>query len=376
MTIGMRNEILGTMKKWLWIEDAMGVDLVLAVAIASMYPGDPVWAFIVDPPGALKTELCRSFPDGKYAYTVDTLTPQSLISGFSSKKENIDILSQLDGKLLIVKDFTTILQKPTPIRDELFGRLRSAYDGTLQAAFGSGRLKQTRHATFGILAAVTPMIDQYTTVHALLGERFLRIRTHYNRDRAARAAIKQSGNEKIMRAEISEIIRVALDFFAIKNKELPALKPETEEKILALADLVSILRTPVIRDYRHQVQQAPEAELATRLVKQLRRMVMSLVVLGNYTYSHIVRLAEDTSPSVRFSIMKGLYKDEMTIADIVRKLSLPYQFLSSVCEDLWMLKLIDRKLKGDGDSSSGRKPYLYSLKSEVRKKMEISKFGN
>ena len=134
----MREQIFEILHKWLYIGDEMGIDCILATAISSLMPGDPLWLFVVAPPGGTKTELIRGFK-GPHVYSVDTLTPQALLSGLKGKAgEKLDILDDLDGKLLIIKDFTAILTKPQRVRDELFGRLRAVYDGNLEAAFGSG----------------------------------------------------------------------------------------------------------------------------------------------------------------------------------------------------------------------------------------------
>ncbi|GAG47595.1 unnamed protein product, partial [marine sediment metagenome] len=70
-------------------------------------------------------------------------------------------------------DFTTILNMHHDNRDEIFGILRDAYDGSITKHFGNGIVRRYK-STFGIIAGVTPAIELYTEEHTALGERFLR----------------------------------------------------------------------------------------------------------------------------------------------------------------------------------------------------------
>ena len=41
------DDVLQTMKKWLWIEDENQIKIMMAVAVASQFPGDPIWLFVI-----------------------------------------------------------------------------------------------------------------------------------------------------------------------------------------------------------------------------------------------------------------------------------------------------------------------------------------
>lgn len=337
----MREQIYEVFRKWLYMDDEEGIDCILANAIAALLPGDPLWMFVVAPPGATKTEICRAFT-GSHVYAVDTLTPQSLLSGFRGKEgQSVDILPDLDGKLLVIKDFTSMLQKPERIRDEVFGRLRAAYDGTLVGAFGSGVKRQARQATFGILAAVTPIIDNYTTVHALLGERFVRVRTHYDRRKSSRSALKHLGKEVEMRREIAEILRIALDFYKMKANAVPRLRADTIERIIALADATAIMRTGVMHDYQNRIIAKPEAEVGTRLSKQFSRLAQALYIMGAYKYSHLIRVAKDTIPKTRLEMALYLKRNGGSFtSDIMKGLKLPRHVVANTGYDLDALEVL------------------------------------
>jgi len=50
--MSLYTDYLDVLKKWLWLEDEEGIDIIIATAIAAMMPGDPLWLFVVDPPGS------------------------------------------------------------------------------------------------------------------------------------------------------------------------------------------------------------------------------------------------------------------------------------------------------------------------------------
>ena len=337
------------LRRWLWIEDEEGIRITIATAIAAMMPGDPIWLFVIDPPGALKTEICRSLT-GSRVYSVDALTPQSLISGFRAKKgERIDILPDLDGKVLIIKDFTTILNQPERIRDELLSKLRAAFDGSLEQAFGSGVKKKGYQATFGIIAAVTPVIEIYYKIHSLLGERFISVKTGYNRQEAVKSALKQSGKEAQMRDEIRQTARAMLDFYEVECRHTNLYLTNWDiDKIAALGESVAILRSSVARDYQRAVLYNPEAEVGTRLSKQFFRLGQALEVLGHYDYSAIKRCGWDCVSSSRKRILECLSMlGETSTSELSEITRLSRNMVLTEGENLWLLEVLERKLEGN-----------------------------
>ena len=77
--------------------------------------------------------------------------------------------------MLIIKDFGTILTLYREARGEIFAQLRKVYDGQFSKSFGTGETILW-NGKIGILAGVTPAIDKYMSVNAMLGERFLHYR--------------------------------------------------------------------------------------------------------------------------------------------------------------------------------------------------------
>ena len=96
--------------KWIRLDDWTILDVVLGTVMVHRIEGDPLWLFIVGPPGAIKTEILRTVSPHQAIYPLSTLSPNAMISGYVTDGPDPSLLPRLDGKVLIVKDFTTILQ--------------------------------------------------------------------------------------------------------------------------------------------------------------------------------------------------------------------------------------------------------------------------
>ena len=357
------DDVLQTMKKWLWIEDENQIKIMIGVAIASQFSGDPVWMFIIGPSGSTKTEILRSLRTSPRIYTLDTFTDKSFISGFSSKKSGeYDLLPQLNGKLLVVKDFTNFLETGSRReKDATFGVLRQAYDGFYESKFGSLKGKKSYDSTFGIIGGVTGAIDHYSKIHSLLGERFLKLRVNYNRKESIKAAFQHSGDETNMRTQIAEAVRICLDWYSTQTS-VPLLSTPTSLKLQQLADILAILRSPVPRDWKHDVDYVLDAEVGTRLGKQLVRLAKSLFQMKTYDYSLILRVARDSVFPERLRIVEYLKKhSEATITGMSDTLKYPRNAIKYGCEDLFYLGACDRRVNSN--------TYYYKLKDDFHQSL-------
>src|SRR4029450_429760 len=87
----------------------------------------------------LKTEIIRSSNDVPVIYPLSNLTAQTFASGFQVRgKEQPSLLTRLDGRILTLKDFTTILTMHRDKRSEILAQLREIYDGAYRKEFGNG----------------------------------------------------------------------------------------------------------------------------------------------------------------------------------------------------------------------------------------------
>lgn len=81
------NKFKAGIKKWLHIDDEEILDIVLAAMVSEKVGGDPLWLFLIAPPGGSKTELLRSFTDPNYFHHLSDMTSKTLISGLIVNEE-------------------------------------------------------------------------------------------------------------------------------------------------------------------------------------------------------------------------------------------------------------------------------------------------
>src|SRR5688500_9905036 len=63
-------------RRYLMLADPDVLIFTAAIVVANRLDADPVWAFLVAPPGGVKTELIRSLDRISDVYPLSTLTPQ------------------------------------------------------------------------------------------------------------------------------------------------------------------------------------------------------------------------------------------------------------------------------------------------------------
>src|SRR5713226_3493981 len=102
-----REELYRIFGGWLSLPTPEALDIVLAVVLANRCSTDPLWMFLVAPPSSAKTELLRALGDVSDTYPLSNLTASTFASGFQNPSKT-SLLPKITGKLLVLKDFTTV----------------------------------------------------------------------------------------------------------------------------------------------------------------------------------------------------------------------------------------------------------------------------
>jgi hypothetical protein len=365
--------------KWLLLPDANVVDVVLAVAAGNkVLTTDPLWLFLKGPPGGAKTELLRVYQNlPSWAVLVSTLTPTALVSAYMDQdKPGMDhsLLPQLNEKCLIIKDFTTILSLPWKVQNELFGILRDCYDGHAAKNFGTGRREY--NSRFNLLAGTTSAIERGWE-RAVLGERFLcwsmkpanlspegeeQLRQHQ-----ARRALDNANQEPRMRAELA---KAAARVLAGLGQQAPSVPRAIENQTIALANLLAKLRTYVGRDNKDVVQDAPEVEVPTRIVKQLLRLGQSLALVRRLKsvtaaeFALMKKVALDSVPSTRLSVFHALRRQcDITADNVATDCRISATAAWRHLDDLQLLHLVEPSKSTKGEHKGKT---VYNLTAAVR----------
>ena len=352
------EDVLATFKKWLELEEIDYIEAILATVVSNEIPGDPVWLFVIGPPGVSKTEVLRSF---KYlenkVFITSKLTAKSFISGKQTKDFDPSLLPKLNNKTLIIKDFTSILSMRSDAREIVFSDLREAYDGYLDKDFGNiGHKGYYSH--FSILAGVTPVLDKYTSVQQNLGERFLKIRLNESdTDAKVKRAIDNENKQEQMREELADVVkRFYNQTFNIRDVKLPQ---KIQNRLVDLANFVAICRTTVSRDpYRKNIlTYLPEYEVPTRIGIQLKKLGRGLAAIrrkkeiGEEEFRILKRVGLDTIPKkvrVLLEILNG--QDRLSTTEIVERTGIEGETCRLALNDLAVLRLVERaEIQGKGN---------------------------
>ena len=351
-------DVKNAFHRWLYLEDDTFIEVGLAAVVANSFPGDPVWLFLVGPPGSCKTEFLRSLNSTR-TYTLSSLTPSTLISGLKDGNKDPSLLPKLNEKVLVIKDFTTILSVRHEVRCEIFGQLRDIYDGYCEKSFGSGVGTRSYRCHLGILAGVTPEIERYSSVEQALGERFLKFRVQFDDpDEAVKRARKNAGEQGAMRAELNGVVRRFLERDWERNPNAVQCGDAMGEKIIKLSSLVALLRTAVPKNRSGELEYLPTPEVGTRLSVQLTKLgsALSLIrgkkAIGEEEYQTLVRVGCESLPSLRWKLVRGLMelyggtKDGLTSQQIGKHTKLSTDTVKTQLNDLMTIGAVNRTGEG------------------------------
>lgn len=350
--------------------------VIFAVVLSNQIKGDPLWLHVVSPPGTAKTELLMPLSGCASCYFASTLTSHSLVSGFVAQGgTDPSLLPKLDGKTFVLKDWTEILNMPKVEKDQIYGTLRGAYDGSVEKLFGNG-LNRSYKVRFNMISGVTHSV--FGERSASLGERFLLFHlvkgVGFSAKDSIRAAIRNVGKEGSVRVELQDIVRSFVEV-KVNPDEVPAMPEWMEDRIIALSSIVAILRATVEKTYNtgsEKILYRPQHEMGTRLAKQLSKLAYGLSLVNNPPaldepeYEIVCRVALDTCVGFNLECIGHLVEHGGTaIEDLCNALSLPMSTLRDQLDDMAMLGAI-RKEKIPNPFGRGAPFYIYHASDLIR----------
>ena len=296
--------------RWLLIDDRGLIVITVGAVLAHLLTGDPVWLLVVAPPGGTKSELLRALYGYPGVYPLSELTARTFASGLDKADGDPSLLARLNDEILVLKDFTTVLEMHREERQAILAQLREIYDGRYDKAWGTGR-ELHREGRVGLLAGVTPVIDRHQAAMSVLGERFVLIRTTMpDRELLAMAALENAQQEPQMRAELTAAMH---GFLAAREIKAPLVSMSIKKQIATAADFVTRARSGVVRDgYRRELEYAPEPEAPTRFAKVLLSLASGIAVardsetIGDDELRLVLRVALDCLPVIRRQVIAAL----------------------------------------------------------------------
>lgn len=337
-------------------DDQLASDYIISLIISNVWTpdADPLWGWIIGPPGSYKTELLRPLEDHPSIHYLSSLSGAALVSGYDRSEDHADMsmLPKLKQKVLTIKDFTAILASPDQTIRQIFGDFRDAYDGSYGKHFGTVGERRYK-AKFGVLAAVTPTIDDVTVRHVILGERFLAFRVcrrglwlRANRLQIIRHARRAMSRKASWRANLKSCWQTNLDAIIQGLPDTVDLPDRIGDRLDHLADLLANLRAipAILRPDDKGKSRAVDPELGTRLVNQLANLCLARCVAdGRQTvdesdYRLVQRVAFDTLPPAASLVLAGLWQSHegchnyVHIRDLCSVTHIPMQGLRPILD--------------------------------------------
>lgn len=347
----------------------------LATILSVRSPGtkNPVWLFVVGPPGFGKTTILMSGQKSAYTYPLSNLSSAGLISGWNKSKNDPSILAKVNNKCLILKDYTEIINKNEIEKRQILSILWGAFDGEASRDYGQGTIRRIK-SKFSFIAGVTRKL--YGEDQTAIGERFLRfnMRTEgINFDKQQETAMLNdiygdSKSEKLSLA-VAEYLGQNFDF---APERIESLVPQWfRERIRPLARLLVHIRTPVERHPRYSRMADvpicdPISESGNRLGIQLQKLAWSLAIIEKKDvidldiYSIIKRVAIDTIYGNTFKIMQELIRKRkgLTVEELSSSIRVQTFGTKNYLDDMIALNLLDREKNGKG--------FNYYVKPEIK----------
>ena len=351
--------------------DLVPLHVVLACYAANLHlDGDPVWLMLVAGSSGGKTEHATSLVRLPGVTLRSTITGEAALLSGTSSKERAEhatggLLREVGKRgLLVLKDFTTILSLHRETRAQVLAALREVYDGKWSRSVGTDGGQTLEWAgKLGLVACCTSVLDQAHGVIAMMGDRYviLRLSPSGRRDRGRRA-LAHAGREARMRAALADAVT---GLFA--DGKAPAAAHELDEEIsdrlVTLADLVTLARSPISRDFSGEINLVLDPEQPTRLVKQLAGLYRGAGTIGldrMRSWELVLRVGLDSIPQLRRRVLEYLAMgNQVTTTRVAAAVAHPVKTTRRALEDLTAHGVLVRTGQGPG------KPDLWEIEPEM-----------
>jgi hypothetical protein len=281
--------------------------------------------------------------------------PAALLSGTAKKDRQKDatggILRKVpaDGGVLVLKDFTSIIDMHRDARAEVLAAFREIYDGRWDRSIGAdGGRTLTWIGRLGVIAGCTTAIDAAHAVVSTMGTRFLLVRLRDDDDLAG-SAFDHVGDEPTMREALRAAVRGLLDNLPGR----PHDKEPVRAQMVALASHVALARSPVDRDQRGDIRLVMDAEAPTRIVKGLTQLWRAAGCLGlepASAWEMVLWVGLDSIPKLRRSVLDFLERraTPASTTEIAEAVEHPTQTTRRTLEDLTAHRVTVRHPGGEG----------------------------
>ncbi len=347
---------------------------------------NPLWCQIIGPPGCGKTLHLEMLTKWDQALFLSSLTEKTLISGFRSEDEpdkDLSLIQFLNYKMLVIKDFTLLLQSSKHTRDAVIGQFRDAYDGSTSKAFGNIGYKQYE-SRFSMILAVTPVIDHYHSINQSLGERFVSRRVYASRriERTRSAFLNTTGKQDGSLTALKDLCSEYVSIFPKLKQTAVGWPLKYQKRMVAMADFLSVARSHVQRERDGQsISSRPSPEVGTRIVSQLAQCAMGYAAMNGLEeidercWNFVAKIGCDSLPSVvswvLFHVWDLTRKSRQDpayfgVRDLLQRSRLGFKTTQQIVTDLHFNGVLLAKYRGGGNRNT-----VYALKPEQKEIIDV-----
>lgn len=257
------------------------VRIAVATVIANRMPGPAVWLMLVAPSSGGKTEVVTSFNEIPFFEPISELTANTFASGFKAGPGESSLLKRIKNGVLGFKDYTTIISLPIDKCNAILAQLREIYDGEYVKQIGNGEPIKWK-GKMGAIAACTEAIYSFDERSSAKGPRFVYYRmSQPDRMGQSRASMGNNADTEALQTHIRECTKnVVAHVIGHMDPEPVDLGEEFFEKVLKIADFVTLARSGVEVDYRGVVTFAPAAEMPARFAGQMMALARAIITMN------------------------------------------------------------------------------------------------
>lgn len=297
------------------------LEIAIATVLNAVRKEDAlIWPIIIGSPSTGKTETVSGVRYEPTVYFLDSLTDRSFVTGFlnSDGSHPDDLLAELDGKCLLVKDLTPLFTGNEENTKAILGQMVAIYDGAY-ARFTGTRGKVEYESRFSYLACITPKaIQTHQRYIEQLGSRHLFYRipslSEQDEEEGMDMILENQGRGakiksywKLCSSYIHDLLSSAPSVVKLTDTQKEDLKRMA--KLLAKGRAISIRDSPDDLDIQNYQKEAP-----FRILSQLQSLVFNLarVHLREEVTDHEMELARrvvlSTIPLNRGGVL-GLFQN-------------------------------------------------------------------
>lgn len=345
------QELKNLYKSVFYIEEDMILDVIVATAIATKMPGDPIWVQIIGGPSSGKSELVTILDKVPFVFPISNMTENTFLSNMKlGDGKEASLLHEIGSSgMITMKDYTSILAMRAEKREIIVSQMREIYDGHLTKRAGNGKSEEW-HGKINWIGAVTESVYLAEAESAGMGRRTINyIMPEQDRIKTLRAALLNNSDIGSKRDSIHEAFaEYIVDRTQNLPSELPELSAELTEEMILMSDFITHVRTATSRDYRGQLVLVPSLEMPMRVFQMFQTLARILVYLHEgKKMEEIVRimrkLAFDSIPKqTRLVLYLMAEYSKITAKGAATKLRYPTETVRIWLENINVLGICDR----------------------------------